>query len=384
MVRPADVVTRVEEGFTSELHETRNAAVLGIALGVSFGTCFLTGLLSHLIQHPPSWFEWPSRPAGLYRITQGVHVTTGFVSIPILLAKLWTVFPRFWTWPPFRNVAHAVERISLVPLVAGGLFLLFSGVANVARWYPYPFFFPSAHYWTAWLMVGAMVAHIGAKASLTRDALRRDAPAELASARSSERRAFLGGVAATAGLVALAVAGGTVRPLSRFAALAQRRPAEGPQGLPVNKTAGGAGVVRLAQDPGYRLQVEGNVRRSLSLSLDDLSALPQHEAELPIACVEGWSRGARWRGVRVRDVLALAGAVDSDSDAGVQVESLQRSGRYRRSTLNSWHLHDSDTLLALELNGERLHLDHGYPVRLIAPNLPGVLQTKWVERLVVL
>ena len=67
MVRPADVVTNVERRFTSELHETRNAAVLGIALGVSFGTCFLTGLLSHLIQHPPGWFEWPSRPAGLYR-----------------------------------------------------------------------------------------------------------------------------------------------------------------------------------------------------------------------------------------------------------------------------------------------------------------------------
>jgi hypothetical protein len=382
MVRPADVVTRVEGRFTSELHETRTAAVLGIALGLSFGTCFLTGLLSHLIQHPPGWFEWPSRPAGLYRITQGVHVTTGFVSIPILLAKLWTVFPRFWTWPAFRNVAHAVERISLVPLVAGGLFLLFSGVANVARWYPYPFFFPSAHYWTAWLTIGAMVAHIGAKASLTRDALRRDPPVELVRARSADRRAFLGGVAATTGLVALAVAGGTVGPLSRLAALAQRRPAEGPQGLPVNKTAAGAGVARLARDPAYRLQVVGNVRRPLSLGLDQLSALPQHQAVLPIACVEGWSRSARWTGVRVRDLLALAGA--GDAAEGVQVESLQRSGRYRRSTLNSSHLRDPDTLLALELNGEPLHLDHGYPVRLIAPNLPGVLQTKWVERLVVL
>jgi DMSO/TMAO reductase YedYZ molybdopterin-dependent catalytic subunit len=227
-----------------------------------------------------------------------------------------------------------------------------------------------------------MIAHVGAKASLTRDALRRHAPAELASARSPERRAFLGGVAATAGLVALAVAGGTVRPLSRFAALAQRRPDEGPQGVPVNKTAAGAGVVRLARDPDYRLQVVGDVRRPLSLSVDELAALPQHEAELPIACVEGWSRGARWRGVRVRDLLALAGT--GDADAGVQVESLQRSGRYRRSILNSSHVGDDDTLLALELNGERLHLDHGYPVRLIAPNLPGVLQTKWVERLVVL
>ena len=84
----------------------------------------------------------------------------------------------------------------------------------------------------------------------------------------------------------------------------------------------------------------------------------------------------------MRDLLALAGA--GNASAGAQVESLQRSGRYRRSTLNSSHVRDLDTLLALELNGERLHLDHGYPVRLIAPNLPGVMQTKWVERLVVL
>ena len=44
---------------------------------------------------------------------------------------------------------------------------------------------------------------------------------------------------------------------------------------------------------------------------------------------------------------------------------------------------DADTLLALRLNGEPLHLDHGFPVRLIGPNRPGVMQTKWVGRLVV-
>jgi DMSO/TMAO reductase YedYZ molybdopterin-dependent catalytic subunit len=40
-------------------------------------------------------------------------------------------------------------------------------------------------------------------------------------------------------------------------------------------------------------------------------------------------------------------------------------------------------LLALEVEGEVLHLDHGYPARLIGPNRPGVMQTKWVTRLVV-
>ena len=263
------------------------------------------------------------------------------------------------------------------------LFLLFSGVANVARWYPYPFFFPSAHYWTAWLTIGAMIAHIGAKASLTRDALRRDAPAELATARSSDRRAFLGGVAATTGLVALAVAGGTVRPLSRFAALAQRRPDEGPQGLPVNKTAGGAGVVRAG--PRSRLPPAGGGQRAAARCRSaSTSSPPSHSTRR--SCRSPASRagaGARDGGASgCATCSTLAGA--GDAEAGVQVESLQRSGRYRRSTLNSSHVRDPETLLALELNGERLHLDHGYPVRLIAPNLPGVLQTKWVERLVVL
>ena len=42
---------------------------------------------------------------------------------------------------------------------------------------------------------------------------------------------------------------------------------------------------------------------------------------------------------------------------------------------------DDRTLLALDLAGEPLSLDHGFPCRLIAPNRPGVLQTKWVSRL---
>jgi len=46
--------------------------------------------------------------------------------------------------------------------------------------------------------------------------------------------------------------------------------------------------------------------------------------------------------------------------------------------LQSYFADDDRTLLALQLHGEDLHLDHGYPCRLIAPNRPGVLQTKWL------
>ncbi len=388
--------------YTSDLHDTRSAAWLGIALGVAFGVCFATGVWSHLAQHPPGWFTYPARPAGLYRITQGAHVITGTAAIPLLLAKLWVVHPHLLAWPPARSLLHGVERLALLPLVGGALFLLLSGTANVARWYPWSFFFPRAHFWAAWITIGALIVHVGAKAAATRDALRRGTarradpgsapspasnvsgspadPVAPASPRPADRRAFLGGVAAASAALVVATAGGTVSPLGRLSVLAQRRPGVGPQGLPVNKTAAAARVLAPARDPAYRLAIEGAVARPVALSLSDLQALPQREATLPIACVEGWSASARWRGVPVRDLLALAGA---GPRAEVTVESLQPSGLYRSSTLNPGQTADADTLLALALGGEPLHIDHGYPARLVGPNRPGVSQTKWVHRLVV-
>jgi DMSO/TMAO reductase YedYZ molybdopterin-dependent catalytic subunit len=112
-----------------------------------------------------------------------------------------------------------------------------------------------------------------------------------------------------------------------------------------------------------------------------LNALPQHTVELPIACVEGWSASARWGGVRLRDLVTLAGG--APDRATVLVESLERRGRYRATTVPPEHVRDPLTLIALRVGGAVLHPDHGYPARLIAPNRPGVLQTKWVGRITV-
>ena len=219
----------------------------------------------------------------------------------MLLAKLWVVFPKLFEWPPITSVAHGLERLALLPLVGGALFMLMSGVANLARWYPWSFFFTSAHYHVAWVTFGALVIHMGAKWVTVRSHVGRDrVDAAEPVAVSSQRRTFLAGVAGTAGLAFFAVAGNTVAGLSRVSALAQRRPGVGPQGLPVNKSAKGAGVHQRALDPDYRLVVAGRRGVEKSFTLDELRALPQHEAELPIACVEGWSTSARWRGVRVR------------------------------------------------------------------------------------
>jgi DMSO/TMAO reductase YedYZ molybdopterin-dependent catalytic subunit len=118
----------------------------------------------------------------------------------------------------------------------------------------------------------------------------------------------------------------------------------------------------------------------MSLTLDELMALPGHQADLPIACVEGWSYSARWGGVRLSDLMAMAGA---PPDAAANVVSLERNSPYTVSFVNHFQAHDHDTLLATHLDGSPLSLDHGYPLRLIGPDRPGVNQTKWVTQIVV-
>lgn len=377
---PADVGTEAAERpgllpIRSDLHATRIAASLGVVLGGAFAVCFLTGVLSHLIQHPPGWFAWPSRPAGLYRVSQGLHVVTGFVAIPLLLAKLWVVADRFWELPPIRNVWHGIERLSLLPLVAGSIFMLVSGLFNVARWYPWAFFFPTTHYWVSWITIGGLVMHIGCKIAVTRREL--SAPQdEFSSSESVQRRTFLRGVGATAAVGGLAVVGQTVTPLSRFSILGQRSSNVGPQGLPVQKSASQAGTTELARSPEYRLMVTGDVERELSLTVADLEAMDMSSATLPISCVEGWSKSARWSGIPLWELMAAAGAPENSSAI---VRSLQPRGLYRSAEVNADHCADRDTLVALVLNGERLDIDHGYPVRLIGPNRPGVMQTKWLS-----
>jgi DMSO/TMAO reductase YedYZ molybdopterin-dependent catalytic subunit len=377
---------RLHARFTSPLHDDVASARLGLALGVLFGACAATGAYSHLLQHPIAWLPVPPRPAGLYRVTQGVHVTAGFAAIPVLLAKLWVVAPKLVEAPAVRDARHALERVLLLPLVGGGVLLLFSGVGNVARWYPWGFFFPTAHYWTAWIAIGALAVHVGATWSTSTGALRRRdrlglAQQQALAEQGPDRRRFLGGVAGAAVVLAISTVGGTFTPLSRVAFLAQRRPHDGPQRIPVNKTAAQAHVARTALDPAWRLRVDGAVREPLALSLDDLRALPQRAARLPVACVEGWSVDAEWSGVPIRHLLDLAGA---PRGATVRVHSIQPASRYSTSELNRFQAHDPDTLLALRVHGEVLHVDHGFPARLIGPNRPGVEQTKWVGRLEVL
>ncbi|MGD9618942.1 MAG: molybdopterin-dependent oxidoreductase [Mycolicibacterium sp.] len=370
--------------MTTSLRGTAITARVGVALGIAVAVCFATGLISHFIQHPQPWFWWPTRPVWLYRLSQGLHVATGIAAIPLIIVKLWSVWPKLFERPLIGGVVRQVERLSILVLVASMLFQLSTGLLNIAHWYAFKFFFTTAHYAMSYVALGAVIVHIGVKLPVIRRAL--SGPLEsvaqggaVGAARVPSRRTVLRGTWLAVGLATLVTVGQTVPLLRRVSVLAPRS-GEGPQGVPINRSAIAAGVVRAARSPEYRLTVTHG-DRTRTFSVADLQAMPQATFRLPIACVEGWSADAHWTGVVLADLLATVGA-SADSDA--RMISLEPPGPYSRTVLPARHTRDEMTLIALRINGETLDLDHGYPCRLIAPTRPGVLQTKWLTRIEVI
>ena len=372
-----------EQDFRSTLRGPEVAARVGLWLGICFTVAFVTGIWSHLYQDQPGWLTIPTRPVWIYRVTQGLHYLSGTAAVPLLLVKLYAVYPKLFAEVPWRRmrvlVLHLLERLSIALLVASAIFQLATGVLNSTEWYAWSFSFRATHYAVAWVVFGSLLLHVAVKLPVIRSAFARpvddgEEPGEGLTRRGLVRTAF--GASAVALLV---VAGGTV-PWLRALSIFETHDGSGPQDLPVTKSARAAGVVSTALAPSYALEVvhAGRTRR---LSLDDLHAMPQHTATLPIACVEGWSASARWTGVRLRDLLDLVGAPQGST---VVVESLQSSGAFRRSLVRDNLAEDPLTLVALHLDGAPLSIDHGHPCRLIAPNRPGVLQTKWLSRIEVI
>lgn len=376
------------DDFTSRLRSPAVAARVGLWLGLCFATCFLTGLVSHWAQAPSPAVPFPTGPAWGYRFTQGLHVVTGCAAVPLLLVKLWTVYPLLFERVDLRAgrrlVGVLLERGSIAVLVAAAIFQLATGLANAAQWYPWrEFSFRTTHYALAWVAIGALLVHVAVKLPLIRSALTTpvettglDRPAAREPGAVS-RRTLLRTTWVAAGVAALATAGGTV-PWLRGVSVFAVRSGEGPGGVPINKSAIAAGVVESASAADWALEVRVDGGPQARLTLADLRALPQHTVDLPIACVEGWSAEGRWSGVRIADVLAAAQA---PGGRDVTVSSLQEEGPFTTTVLPRAFAEDPRTLLALDLAGEPLSLDHGFPCRVIAPNRPGVLQTKWVASL---
>ena len=264
-------------------------SVFGSILLVGVTVLFVTGLLSYAAYNPdlapgndqtPNkgllgfyLFSWPTSPYWLYRLTQGVHVTLGVVLIPVLLAKLWSVIPKLFSWPPLRSPSHALERLSLLLLVGGALFEFVTGVLNIQLHYIFPGSFYTLHFYGAWVFIGAFVVHVAFRIPTMARALRsRRWRTELRvpTARTEpeppdatglvtpnpapptmSRRGALGMVGA--GSLALLVVtagqsiGGSLRKTALLAPHGQQ-PHTGPNGFQINKTAADVGI--RAQDIG--------------------------------------------------------------------------------------------------------------------------------------
>ncbi len=375
-----------QETFTSRGRAPAVTARVGLVLGIAITVCFVTGLLSHAAEDLV-WFPWPSRPSWGYRVTQGAHVISGVAAIPLLLVKLWSVYPKLFVRPSVTSLVHALERLSVALLVSSVIFELVTGVLNIAKLYLWPFDFRAAHFAVALVAGGSLLLHIAVKLPLIRNALSRtieaDEPGDPRTKAVAEpgipRRTVVRSAYIASGVAALSVAGGSIPWLSKLAVLSPSS-GTGPQGVPINRTAEAAGITDEAIGAGFELSVVSE-SKTATWSLDELRALPQHTSTLPITCVEGWSTNAEWTGVRITDLLS---AVDAPADSRLRVVSLQTRAAYGESVLPAQHSANPLTLLALKLNGEELARDHGYPCRLIAPSRPGVLQTKWISRIEVI
>ena len=139
----------------------------------------------------------------------------------------------------------------------------------------------------------------------------------------------------------------------------------------------------------WRLKVHGLVERELSLSLDELRALPARTQITRHDCVEGWSCIGKWTGAPLSEILSRAGVkpearlvvfhcADTLDDGGDSTDP--ETIRYYESIdlIDAAH---PQTILAYEMNGKTLTVPHGAPLRLRLERQLGYKQAKYIMRI---
>lgn len=130
---------------------------------------------------------------------------------------------------------------------------------------------------------------------------------------------------------------------------------------------------------GYKLRVDGLVHKPVELTYADLLAMDKHEQITQNYCIQGWSGIAKWGGVAMSDILALA---EPEPQAKWVVfysfSNGPETGRYY-DCHRIESMHHELTILAYEMNGEPLSVLHGAPLRLRNESELGFKQVKWIE-----
>ena len=147
----------------------------------------------------------------------------------------------------------------------------------------------------------------------------------------------------------------------------------------------------------WRLAVSGLVRAPLSLSLGELTSLPQTEAVHTLECAGNgrgllrmpstsgtqWERGAvgtaTWGGVRISTVLQRAGLAPEGKHVWLEAADqapMPDVPRFLRSIPLEKAM--EDVLLVHAMNSEPLPELHGAPLRAVVPGWFGMASTKWL------
>jgi len=131
-------------------------------------------------------------------------------------------------------------------------------------------------------------------------------------------------------------------------------------------------------DPGaWRLQISGQVKRVLSLTLTQLTALPSVERDVLLICPGFFVNYGRWKGVSMRSLLQQA---DPERTA-TQVLIEARGGKTVHYPLPD--LLSDKVFLAYQVNGQSLPRKHGFPLRVVAEGYYGSDWVKYVEKVTV-
>jgi len=125
----------------------------------------------------------------------------------------------------------------------------------------------------------------------------------------------------------------------------------------------------------WRLKIGGLVEKPLSLTYDELRALPHVQQVSTFHCVTGWTvQNVHWGGVRLDDVLGPA----RPRASGRALRFVSMEVPYV-DYLTVPQASLRDVMLAYEMDGKPLAREHGAPVRLVIPEMYGYKNVKWLQ-----
>lgn len=139
-------------------------------------------------------------------------------------------------------------------------------------------------------------------------------------------------------------------------------------------------VVSIGESPqintdNWILKVDGLVENPMNLTYDNITSFPIVSDVVTLKCVAGPQGTANWTGVKMKAILDIVGLKED----AMEVVFYGADGYSSSLTISD--ATSSDVILAFEMNGETLPVDHGYPVRLVVPGKYGYKWVKWIDHI---